>query len=233
MSTTSLTAGQVMDRVAALMNDPARTDYTYEAQLIYLNMAVDELVENLEQANASPTNQTSTVIVVPLGANSLYPVEHPDGPHYPYDLIEIQEVAERLSGTTNQFTGLCRREWVGHFPPCDSLMFWTWEDQCIKFNPSGASTARDVQLRYVRQPIQQAQNENSLIGTIGTRSYLAYKTAGLCALFIGENPSRAQTLEQKAEESMDRLLGINTKGSQQIVTRRKPFRSSYKSRGWY
>ena len=32
MSTTSLTAGEVMDRSAALLNDPAKTDYTYVAQ---------------------------------------------------------------------------------------------------------------------------------------------------------------------------------------------------------
>ena len=233
MSTTNLTAGQVMDRVAALMNDAPRTDYTYEAQLPYLNMAVDELQENLQQANASPTNQTSAVILVPLGANRLTPNEDELGPHYPYDLIEIQEVGERLAGTTNQFNPLIRREFMDQFPACDSLMFWVWEDQQIKFNPNGATTARDVQLRYVRQPIQQAQNENSLIGTIGARSYLSYKTAGLCALFIGENPTRAQVLESKAEEAIDRLLGINSKGSQQIVTRRKPFRSSFKSRGWY
>jgi hypothetical protein len=232
MSTTSLRAGEVMDRSAALMNDYARTDYTYTAQLPYLNMAIDELVESLEESNASPTNQTSAAITVPAGSYKLTPVEDPTTPHYPYDLIEIQEIGERNAGSTDAFLPLARRDFVAAFPATSTLLFWCWEDQNIKFNPNGANTAREVQLKYVRQAIQQAQNEASLIGTIGSRSYLAYKTAALCSMFIGENESRAQVLEAQAEKAMERMLGIGNKGRQQIITRRRPFRAAYKSRGW-
>lgn len=230
-STSTLTAGQVMDRAAALMNDPAKTDYTYAHQLPYLNMAIDELMESLEESNSSPSNKTSDPITVPIGTNKLSP---PEGstPHYPYDLVEIQEVGERNAGTTDPFLALSRREFMDSFPATNSLLFWHWEDQYIKFNPNGATSIREIQLRYVRQPIQLAQNENSIIGTINARSYLAYKTAAGCSMFIGENPTRAATLDGLAEKAMERLLGINNKGRQQIFTRRRPFRSSYKSRGW-
>jgi hypothetical protein len=134
MSTTSLTAAEVMDRSAALMNDPAKTDYTYVAQLPYLNMAIDELVENLEESNSSPTNQTSTVILVPVGTVMITPIEHPTPPHYPVDLVEIQEVGERMSGTNDPFIQLGRREFLTAYPPNNSLLFWHWEDQIIKFN---------------------------------------------------------------------------------------------------
>jgi hypothetical protein len=233
MSTTSLTAGEVMDRSAALMNDPAKTDYTYVAQLVYLNMAIDELVEELESSNSSPTNSTSVVISVPLGKTKITPLEHVETPHYPIDLIEIQEVSERGEGTEDSFLPLGRREFLQEFPQSNSLMFWCWENQIIKFNPNGASSPREVQLKYVSQAILPAANESSVIGTINARSYLTYKTAALCALYIGEDTPRAQVLEMQADRSLDRIIGINNKGRQQFMTRHRPFRASYKARGGF
>jgi hypothetical protein len=233
-STSTLRAGEVMDRAAALMNDAAKTDYTYVAVLPYLNMAIDELMENLEESNASPTNKTSDPIVCAIGVNKLTPQEDPTTPHYPYDLMEIQEVGERNSGTTDPFLPLTRKEFLDEFPASDSLLFWMWEDQMIKFNPNGATSARDVQLKYIRQPFMLAENEASLIGGIGSRSYLSYKTAAICAMFIGENPQRAEVLDAQAEKALERMLGKDSKGRQQIFTRRRPFRSGYKARyGYY
>ena len=235
MSTTNLTAAQVMDRVASLMNDTAKTDYTYVAQLPYLNMAIDELVESLEESNSSPTNQTSAVIVVGVGKNKITPIEDPTVgvPHYPIDLVEIQEVGERASGTQDSFLQLGRREFLQGFPPNQSLLFWVWEDQEIKFNPNGALGARDIQLRYISQAISLATNEASIIGTINARSYLSYKTAAFCSMFIGENETRAGVLEAQAEKALERITGINNKGKQQIMTRHRPFRAAYKARGGY
>lgn len=214
------------------MNDPAKTDYTYITMLPYLNMAIDELVESLEESNSSPTNQTSAVIVVPVGKNKITPTENIETPHYPIDLVEIQGVGERSTGTQDAFTPLSRREFIQGYPISNSLMFWCWEDQQIKFNPNGASTARDVQIRYVRQAVAQAVDGDSVIGTINSRSFLSYKTAEYCSMYIGENPSRAQVLENQAEKALERLTGINNKGRQQIMTRHRPFRASFKARGW-
>lgn len=233
MSTTSLTAGEVMDRSAALLNDPARTDYTYLAQLVYLNMAIDELVELLEESNVSPTNQTSTTITVPIGSYQITPTESVTTPHYPDDLIEIQEVRERAAGSTDSFLMLQRKEFLQEFPVSNSLLFWCWENQIIKFNPAGASSIREIQLKYVSQAITQAIDETSIIGTINARSFLSYKTASLCAMFIGENETRAEVLENKAEQAIERMTGISNKGRQQFSTRHRPFRAGYKSRGGF
>src|SRR5262245_55461496 len=151
MSTTSLTAGEVMDRSAALLNDPLKTDYTYLAQLVYLNMAIDELVEHLEESNSSPTNQTSAAITLAVGKYQITPTESVTTPHYPDDLVEIREVRERLYGSTYPYIMMTRRDFVGIFPANDALLFWHWEDQIIKFNPNGATSIRDIQLKYVRQ----------------------------------------------------------------------------------
>lgn len=233
MSTTNLTAAEVMDRSAVLMNDPSKTDYTYIVQLPCLNMAIDELIESLEESNSSPTNQTSSVIVIPVGANKITPIESVELPHYPVDLVEIQGVGERAAGSQDAFIPLSRREFLQAFPANNSLLFWCWEDQMIKFNPNGALTDREVQLEYVRQAVQLALSESSVIGTINSRSYLSYKTAAFCAMFIGENETRAGVLEAQAEKALERITGINNKGKQQIVTRRRPFRAAYKARGGY
>jgi len=231
MSTTSLIAGDVMDRAAALMNDAAKTDYTYVAQLPYLNMAIDELVESLEESNNSPTNKTSSAITVAVGENMITPAEHATAPHYPEDLVEIQEVRERLAGTSEGFIPMVRRESISESPAVDSLLQWSWEDQIIKFNPNGALTIREIQLFYTALTIVQATDENTVIGTINARSFLSYKTAALCSMFIGENEMRAGILEKEAEKALERLTGISNKGRQQIVTRHRPFRAGYKSRG--
>ncbi len=232
MSTTSLTAGDVMDRSAALMNDPEMTDYTYSAQLPYLNMAIDELVELLEESNNSPTNKTSDPITVAAGEVMITPAENATTPHYPEDLIEIQEVRERSADTDDPFVLMVRREFIEPTPATNSLLAWYWEDQCIKFNPNGANADREIEIHYVGMGINQAENENSVIGTIGVRSFLSFKTAALCAMFIGENETRAGILQKEAEKSWDRLANIDNKGRQQITTRHRPFRAGWKRRGW-
>ena len=232
MSSTALTAGDVMNRSAALLNDLARTDYTYAVQVHYLNMAIDELAESLEESNSSPSNKTSDPITMAVGKNKLTPLENIDTPHYPFDLIEIQEVGERLGGSSDPFIGLSRKEFGTTLPANQSLLYWYWEDQCIKFNPSGAISIREIQLKYVSQALQIADTENSVIGTINARSYLSYKTAAFCAMFIGENETRAQVLEDQANKALERMTGISNKGKQQIMTRHRPFRASYKRRGY-
>lgn len=233
MSTTSLTAGEVMDRAAALMNDAAKTDYTYVAQLPYLNMAIDELVELLEESNNSPTNKTSAAITLAVGLYQITPAESVTTPHYPSDLIEIQEIRERLSGTTDPYVALKRVEFMESTPATSSFLTWSWENQIIKFNPNGATTIRQLIIHYVGQSIAQAVDANSIIGTINVRSYLAFKTAALCSMFIGENEMRAGILQKEAEKSAERMEGISNKGRQQIVTRHRPFRAAFKARSGF
>jgi len=232
MSTTAVTAGQIMDRVANLLNDPNKTDYTYTVMTPYLNMAIEELSELMEESNNSPSNMTtSSPILVPVGKNIITNSEDITNPSYPDDLTEIQEVGERAAGSADPFFPLGRREFLQSFPPNQSLLFWIWENQQIKFNPNGALSPREIQLRYVRQGVPYVANENATITMMNSRSYLSYKTAAFCALFIGENESRAQVLEDQANKAIDRITAISNKGRQQIMTRHRPFRAGYKSRG--
>lgn len=95
---------------------------------------------------------------------------------------------------------------------------------------NGASIDIEVQLKFIYQGVPYAANENSQIVAIGARTYLAYRTAAFCAMFIGENETRAQVLENAANQAMERAMNISNKGRQEIMTRHRPFRAGYKSR---
>lgn len=229
MSTTSLTAKQVMDRVAPLMNDSAKDVYTYTAQLPYLGMALDELMEEFQLNGIPVTQKTSALINVAVGVTEIAPAEG-TAPNYPSNLVEIVQIWERLQGSSEQFIPVKKRDFLPHYvQKVDSLIVWAWNEQKIKF--LGATTAREVKLDYIFAlfPDIDTMNENTVIGIINARSYLQYRTAGLCAEYIGENETRAASLNAAAVAAIYRSMGISIKAKQQVVHRRRPFRAAYKA----
>ena len=240
MSTTAVSAGQIMDRVANLLNDPNKTDYKYNVMVPYLNMAIEEFSDMMAEANAPVSNFTSTnytpyQIIMPVGVDAIVRQEDttPGYPKYPDNLVEIQEIGERPEGSNKAFHPLPHREFNQRFPTTNSLLFWTWDLLVIRFNPGGANLRLEIELKYVIQGVNYVVNENDLIHAINSRTYLAYKTAALCAFFIGENETRAAVLEAQAEKAIDRAIAISNKGRQSIMTRHRPFRAAFKARGGY
>jgi hypothetical protein len=238
MAATDLTAGEVMDKAASLMNDTAKTVYTYAAQMPYLNMALDELMEHLELHNIPITSKTSASITVNIGTTQINPesgFEPPNlPPTYPSDLVSIEQIWERLAGSTDPFVPLVQREFLPHYVDdilVDSLIYWAWQDQRIKF--IGATTNREVKLDYVAKvKTNQVVSSGDQIGIINARTFLYYRTAAICSQFIGENPTRAGELNQFAQMAVDRMTGIEIKSKQSVQTRRRPFRASYKQKGF-
>jgi len=238
MTTTSVTAAEIMDRVAQLLNDPAKTDYTYVVQMPYLNMAIDELIESSENYNNSIHNITSAPITIPVGKNAIFPtppdlIIPPGYIAYPNNLVDIQEVLERNPGGNDTFIALPKKEFIQAYPQTGSLSYWAWEHQVIKFNPIGANTPKEVILRYITHSTTLVIDPTTVIPIINCRSYLSFKTAALCAMFIGENQTRAQVLEAQADEAMERITNMSNRGRQQIMTRHRPFRAGWKTRGGY
>jgi hypothetical protein len=228
-----------MDRAANLLNDPNKTDYKYTVMLPYLNLAIEEYSDLMAEANTPVSNMTSTnntlpPIIIPVGVAFITIAESAivGAPKYPDDLIEIQEVGERQQGSLGPFIRLERREFPMAYPATNSLLFWYWERSIIRFNDNGATTPMEIELKYLSQGAPYVATPDELIFAVGARTYLAYKTAALCAMFIGENESRAEVLERQAEKAIERATSISNKGRQQIVTRHRPFRASYKSRGF-
>ena len=221
-------AADVMNRAAALLNDIALTVYPYTVQIPYLNAAMDELQETFEQNNIPATNEVSAVLTVPVNTTVLTFVS---SPALPADLIEPRTLWERTSGTSDDFNEMSKLELIPKSQVITSnLGVWDWADQEIHF--IGANTIRNVKIDYIKQIFAPVMASTDVIALINSKSFLAYRTAGLCARYIGENETRADQLDGFALLALDRVLGINVKGGQAIYTRRRPFRSAYRSRYW-
>lgn len=228
-----------MDKAASLMNDSAKTVYTYAAQMPYLNMALAELEEHFQLNNIPVTNQTSVPITINVGTKFIRPFDGAGSdpgsgdPVYPQNLVEIQGIYERLAGTTDPFIPLTKREFLPH-PiddlPTESLQYWIWEDQIIK--TVGATTDREIKLDYIKTLFPEVTNQAAVLGVINAKSFLQYRTAALCTQFIGENATRAGELNNFAVLALDRVTGIGTKARQSTNTRRKPFMAAYKRRSF-
>lgn len=237
MSTGSITAGQVMDKAAALMNDAAKTSYTYTAMLPYLNIALDEMQESFAQNNIPITNVgTSDPITINVGIKS---IGMPDGiganvPTLPADFVQPRGLYERLAGSQDPFVPMTHRELLPHALddlPTEALQYWSYEGQQIKF--IGANTVRQVKIDYVKSLFPGGvPNSDAVIGIVNGASFLYYRTAALCSHFIGENETRAQQLNQFAELAINRVIAVNVKGKQSIMTRRRPFMGAYKRRSF-
>lgn len=222
------TVKDVLDRSAALCNDAGMQLYTYVAQLPYYNSAQDELSEIMEQENVPYSNATSLVLAnIPAGTILL---DFTTTPALPADLTEIQKLSERLSGTSNDFYEMTRKEFLPQTQQqISSLVYWVWENQQLKF--IGSNTPVDVLLNYVSNRLPTVTSTATVVNLINARSFLQYRTAALAAYYIGENESRAVALNADATRSLDRFLGISAKGRQAITTRRKPFMAAYRARG--
>lgn len=230
-TTVNTTAASIMDKAASLMNDTAKTVYTYDAQLPYLQMALDELLEHMELNNISYTNEVSGVIVIPAGTTVVYPESDQLTPSYPANLVSILSISERSADSSEPYVPVTYRE----FLPVEmigiasgQLTYWTWQDQKIKFLSTNLD--REILLQYIKTVFPQPLTEDSVIPIINCRSFLQYRTAGLCSRFVGENPTRADNLDTLAMLAIDRVTGIEVKSKQNQIIRRRPFLARYKSR---
>lgn len=230
-STAILTAGTVMDTAAALQNDVAKAVYTYVTQVPYLNIALRELQESFELNGLSVTDAYSAAVTVPVGDTSIEFDAIAPHASLPTDLIEPTILWERTTGV-NPYIPMDRIDFLPHFlegTTLNQLSVFTWSSQKILFLP--ATVAIDVKMDYIRRLFMPMVDQNSSINIINAQSFLEFRTGALLAQFIGENKSRADELNSFAVIAADRSLGIQVKGKQSIVVRRRPFRASYKTRG--
>lgn len=225
-------ASEVTAMSASLLNDTAKTVFTDVAQLPYLNMAFRELGELLELNNVAVTNETSSVIAVGADGDNIGGDDVSD-PALPTGLIEIRQLWQRPTGTSIPFLPIQRYEYLPHYwdgVQNTVIPAWAWMGQVIRFVPSTVPT--DVKLDFIHSVIFTITDlDDDEITVINSLNYLGYRNAGLCARFIGENPTRADQLDMQATLCFDRMLGLSSKGKQAITTRRRPFMAGWKGRG--
>jgi len=229
-----VTAGTIMNQSAALMNDAARSIYTYAIQIPYLNMALQELQEIFELNNVPVTDTvTSTPITVPAGITSVgFSPDMPvvGTPYLPDDLIEPKVVWERQIGV-DPYVPMARLDFLPRYMEgveITQFIHYVWQSQEIRV--LAANQINQLKIDYIRNLFAAFTDEDDEISIVNTQSFLEYRNAGLLAQFCAENPTRAQSLNQDAIMALDRSVGIGTKGRQAINIRHRPFRSSYKRR---
>ncbi len=226
-----MTAGDVMDASAALLNDQQKQIFTYTVQLPYLKIVLAELRELFELNNIPFTNESSTVLTI-AAATSNVTISFSTTPALPSDLIDIQRMWERESGV-DPFVTMERKEFLPHYlegTERNYFSYFEWSGQSIKLLP--ANRTNDLKIDYIGDTFAAIVDQNSTIAAINTGSFLNYRLAAHCALFIGEDKPRSDDLNSSAALALDRVLGIGNKGKQAIVTRHRPFRASFKSHGY-
>lgn len=226
-TTIALTAGQVMDRAAAIMNDAAKRTYTYAVQYPYLNMALQDLQEHYEQNEIPVTATRSAVITIPSGTSSLA-FAASGSPRLPDDLIEPSVLWERTSGI-DPYTLMTRVNVLDlglAGSEISQFIWYVWENNEIRFFV--ANTDIDIKMDYTKNLFGTVASDATVIPITNGIGYLANRTARHLSFFIAENPTRGNELDADATASLDRVLSIGTKGKQAIITRRRPFRASFK-----
>ena len=230
MSASDLLAGTVMDKAASLLNDTARTVYTYDAQIPYLNIALQELEEHFQLNNIPVTEETSAVILMNAGSTEIVYNGGLGIPTLPSDMVEPAQLWESPAGQ-DSYIPMTKKQYLPHNLdgiPANQFMYYVWQSQKIKV--LAATGDIDIKIDYIKQLFgTQVVNESSLINVINAKTFLEFRTAGLCAEFIERNQPSADSLNAYASLGLDRATGIGVKGTQNIMTRRRPFRAGYKS----
>jgi len=213
-------ASTVLDMSSALLNDKIKSLYTDAAQIPYLNIAIRELVQEMQLHNIPVTNSVSAVIPLLAGATTIT---------LPADLIEIREIYEADSGLDNYLPLRKVTSLPKNWTASASKTYWAWENGGISTLPS--TGAKDIRIDYIgtiQAPITLATDN---INILNSENFLAYRTAGLCAEFIGANLQRADKCNTFAGAALDRMLGIGVKSGQSQGVKRLPFRFGLKRHG--
>jgi hypothetical protein len=154
-------------------------------------------------------------VAIPLTAKNTTPV-------LPSNMIVPIDVFEKDTGQDDSYYRLChQRGFLPNATPGNELRVWAWREQQILF--VGASIDKVVRVRYYRL-ITDLSGDNAPVELTHALNYLAYHTAALAAEHIGQNLSKAQTLESAATDKLNKLLKKEVKQSHSRPTRRLPFR---------
>lgn len=226
------TPTEIMATVASLQNDTKRSRYTDSACLPYLNMALVSLQEQFELNDIPVTHETPAVLTVPVGTTRV--AFTGTTPTLPSTLIEIKQLWESISGQ-DLWSPMIKKSYIPHYTEgvqVASFVIWAWENNEIKLPNS--LQINDLKLDCIQSifPKVAIADVETDLGTQfkNCESYLYFKTAAYCAMFIGENETRAEALNGEANTALSASMGISTKGRQSITFRRRPFRYSYHMR---
>lgn len=200
----------------ALLNDVSGAIYGDTPMIPLGNKVYKELQLKVAALGISTSKElTSTPIDVPALTLKLA-----DGALLPADLIYPLRLYERSDGSTDlaDFREMTEEEWEQNEKPQETLDVWTWREGEIKFR--GATTAREVQIRYVKS-LGSITATSSVIAILNSEQWIAQRLAAVAALVIGHNPTRASALNEDLTEIWSDLRATLVKRKQAIPVRRR------------
>jgi hypothetical protein len=225
------TPASVMDIAASALNDTAQETYNDDVLIPYYNMALRDLQMKLEEAGIPVTQKVSTDIAMVAGTTVL---SFTTTPALPSDLIELDQIWETNDGGLS-WTPLQRKDYIDPNLSQNQLLsvfgIYVWNENELIFPQATADiTLRLHYIRRIAEPITIDDIDDDIV-IINSDMYLGFKTAAYAALLVNQDTERGQICEMQAERSLETQMNISTKAQQAIVTRRRPFRSSYKNYG--
>lgn len=193
------------------LNDSGAVLYTNAKLLPYVKMASDFMETNLEENNISCKNEMEVGIPVLAGVTELLPL--------PADFVWPIMLKERGLGSSDLYSDMNQRPWEPEISPGDRLTYWSWRTDKIKLVP--ATTDREVKLYYQCSfPIINVAND-SVYGY--AKQYLIAKTSAMAYMFIAQNTTASEIANLQAEKNMDQVVNIQSKKSQAMPSRRRPY----------
>lgn len=230
MASVDLLAGTVLATSSSLLNDTARTVYTYAVGVPYLNIALQELREFYELHGIASTKTTSAIITMVAGKTVIAFNAVAPEPSLPSDLVEPNQLWEREQGI-DPWRPMVHREFLPHHlegEDSSRFTYYTWNSQQIEV--LSCNRANEIKIDYIKQLFTPIVDETSVINVINAQTFLEFRTAALMAEFIERNKESSDNLNVYAKLAIERATGIAVKGKQNVVTRRRPFRATYKKR---
>lgn len=213
----SVISSDVMDRARKnYLNDANATLYDNDTLLPLLQAASEELGQKLEINGISVQKTVATTYNVDAGDSELTPL--------PDDIIVPVTLWARPEGQTGEanYVRMNRTTWPAQIDETSILGPWNWREQKIRF--TAATLNYTVKLEYNRLLLDITGN-NSPVEAIGSKNFLAARTAEAAARFIGQNSGKADQIAIEAMNHLNDLILVSVHNSQSLRARRKPFRT--------
>jgi hypothetical protein len=215
-------ASDVLAQTAVLLNDASQAVWTNTVLLPCLTKASEELERLLEANQITILDQVeSPVVSVEVGDTEL--------DEYPTDLIQPITLYERRLSSSDDWVEVTQVKKIDkNLDNESSVIEWCWRNLKIYINPP--TTDREVYLDYTRS-LTAVSVAGSTIEIRQSKTWLAVRTAQIAAANLGNNPTKAESLNGDLEEAKDLLLRTLVNNTSSVEgARRRPYRGARTSR---
>lgn len=201
-----MTAATVLAQSAVLLNDPAQSTWTNTVLLPCLTKAGEELEQHFEVNEIPIQKQVSIVIEVTTADTELAQL--------PTDMVEPIHLWERTDDSTEDWIKVREVEFIDmNMNDTNQIVQWAYRNGKIYIN--SPTTDREVKLDYVRS-MTALDSTGATVEVQQAKNFLAARTAQIAAANIGNNPSKAASLEEDVTTCLDRLIRRMLKNKQGV-----------------